>query len=103
MRWVCLCSDMSVRDVWVRCWEAGARLRVILGTIGEVAIAVVFARCLRCLDAIARFDHVGLERDGTRAAVEFEEEAAGVAEDGAGLIAAPEGCCRGRAVLADRL
>jgi hypothetical protein len=96
-------SDVGVRDVWVRCWEAGAGLRVVLRTVGEIAVTVVFTRCLRCLDAIARLDHVGLERDGTRATVEFEEEAAGVAEDGAGLIAAPEGCRRGRAVLADRL
>jgi hypothetical protein len=100
---VCLGANVGVRDVWVRCWEARAGLGVVLGTVGEIAVAVVFARCLRCLDAIARFDHVGLERDRTRAAVEFEEEAAGVAEDGAGLIATPEGCCRGRAVLADRL
>jgi hypothetical protein len=100
---ICLRSNLGVRDVWVRCWEAGAGLRVVLGTVGEIAVAVVFARCLRCLDAIARFDHVGLKRDRTRAAMEFEEEAAGVAEDGAGLIAAPEGCCRGCTVLADRL
>ena len=76
--------------VGVRRWEAGAWLGVVLRAVGEIAIAILLARSLRGLDAIARLDHVGLERDGTRAAVQLEEEAAGVAEDGAGLIATPE-------------
>ena len=96
-------SDMGVRYVWVRRWEAGAWLGVVLRAVGEVAIAIVLARCLRGLDAIARLDHVGLERDGSWAAMEFKEEAAGVAEDGAGLVAAPEGCRGGCAILADGL
>lgn len=103
LRRVSLRSDMGVRYVWVRRWEAGAWLGVVLRAVGEVAIAIVLARCLRGLDAIARLDHVGLERDGTWATVEFEEEAAGIAEDGAGLVAAPERCGGGCAVLADRL
>jgi hypothetical protein len=74
---------MRMRDVGMRGGKARTGLGVGLRTVGEVAISIVFARCLRGLDAIARLDHVGLERDGTRAAVEFEEEAAGVAEDGA--------------------
>ena len=41
------------------------------------------------LYAIPALDHVGLERDGAGPAVEFEEEAAGVAEDGARLVAPP--------------
>jgi len=94
---------MRVRDIGMRGGKAWAGLRMSLRTVGGVAIAVVFARCLRGLDAVARLDHVRLERDGTRAAVQFEEEAAGVAEDGAGLIAAPEGSGRGGAVLTDGL
>ncbi len=96
-------SAVGVRYVGVRRWEAWAWLRVVLRAVGEIAIAIVLARCLRGLDAIARLDHVGLERDGSWAAVEFEEEAAGVAEDGAGLVAAPEGCRGGCAVLANGL
>jgi hypothetical protein len=49
--------------------KARTRLRVGLRAVGRVAIAVVFARCLGGLDAVARLDHVGLERDGTRTAV----------------------------------
>ena len=41
------------------------------------------------LDAVAALDDVGLQRDGTRAAVQLQKEAAGVAEDGAGLVASP--------------
>jgi hypothetical protein len=35
--------------------------------------------------------------------VQLQEETAGIAEDGAGFIAAPQWCRTGRAVLADRL
>jgi hypothetical protein len=94
---------MGVRYVGVRCWEAGSWLGVILRAIGEISIAIVLARCLRGLDTIARLDHVGLERDGSWAAVELKEETAGVAENGAGLVAAPERCRGGCAVLADGL
>jgi hypothetical protein len=94
---------MGVRYVGMRRWEARPWLGVVLRAVGEIAIAIVLARCLGSLDAIARLYHVGLERDGSWAAVEFEEEAAGVAEDGAGLVAAPERCRRGCAVLADGL
>jgi hypothetical protein len=94
---------MGVRYVGVRCWEAGTGLRVGLRTIGRVAIAIMFARSLRGLDTVARLDHVGLERDGSWAAVELKEETAGVAENGAGLVAAPERCRGGCAVLADGL
>jgi hypothetical protein len=55
------------------------------------------------LDAVAALDDIGLERDGARAAVQLQEEAAGVAEDGARLIAAPEGRRARSAILADRL
>jgi hypothetical protein len=60
---------MRVRDVGMRSGKARTGLRVGLRAVGRVAIAVVFARCLRSLDAVARLDHVGLERDGTWAAV----------------------------------
>jgi hypothetical protein len=36
---------------------------------------------MRCLDAVATFDDVCFEADGSGAAVEFEEETAGVAKD----------------------
>jgi hypothetical protein len=60
---------MRVRDVGMRGGKARTGLRVGLRAVGRVAIAVVFARCLGGLDAVARLDHVGLERDGTRTAV----------------------------------
>ena len=72
---------MRVRDVGMRGRKARAGLRVGLRTVGGVAIAIVFARRLRGLDTVARLDHVGLEGDGTRTAVQFEEETAGIAED----------------------
>lgn len=103
LRGVSLSSDVGMRYVGMRRWEARPWLGVVLRAVGKIAIAIVLARCLRGLDAIARLDHVGLERDGSWAAVEFEEEAAGIAEDGAGLVAAPERCGGGCAVLADGL
>ena len=96
-------SAMGVRYVGMRRWEARPWLGVVLRAVGEIAIAIVLARCLGSLDAIARLYHVGLERDGSGAAVEFEEEATSVAEDGAGLVAAPERRRGGCAVLADGL
>ena len=41
------------------------------------------------LYAVPALDHIGLERYGAGPAVEFEKEAAGVAEDCARLVAAP--------------
>lgn len=55
------------------------------------------------LDAVATLDDIGLEGDGPRAAVQLQEEAAGVAEHRAGLIASPEGRRARGAVLADGL
>jgi hypothetical protein len=55
------------------------------------------------LHAVAALDDIRLERDGARAAVQLQEEAAGIAENRAILIAAPERGSAGRAVLADRL
>jgi len=54
----------------------------------------------RTFDTIATFDHVSLETDRSRAAVQLEEEAAGVAENRADLIPPPQRCCRSLAVLA---
>ena len=39
-------SAMGVRYVGVRRWEAWAWLGVVLRAIGEIAIAIVLARCL---------------------------------------------------------
>jgi len=55
------------------------------------------------LDAVAALDDIGLEGDGPGAAVQLEEEAAGIAEHGAGLVAAPERRGARGAVLADGL
>jgi hypothetical protein len=55
------------------------------------------------LDAVAALDDICLERDGSRSAVQLQEEAAGVAENRTCLIAAPERCCARSAVLAHRL
>lgn len=50
---------------------------------------------------IAGLDDVCFERDGAGPAVELEEETAGVAENLAALIAAPQGGRGGLAVLTD--
>lgn len=55
------------------------------------------------LDAVAALDDIGLEGYGPWAAVQLQEEAAGVAQHGARLIAAPEGRGARGAVLADGL
>ena len=44
---------------------------------------------MRSLDSIPALDHICFEGDGSRAAVKFEEEAAGVAENATRLIASP--------------
>lgn len=60
---------VRMRDVGMRGGKARTGLGVGLRTVCGVAIAIMFARCLRRLDTVARLDHVGLERDGTWAAV----------------------------------
>jgi hypothetical protein len=53
----------------------------------------------RCLDAVSTLDHVGLQAYRSRATVQLEEKTAGIAENGASLISAPERCCACAAVL----
>jgi hypothetical protein len=55
------------------------------------------------LDAVAALDDVRLERDGPWAAMQLQEEAAGIAQDGAGFIASPQRRGARGTVLADRL
>jgi hypothetical protein len=77
----------------VRCWlQCSVKIPYLLTATGPA-----------CLDAVAALDNIGLERDGAGSAVELQEQAAGVAQDRAGLIAAPEGRGAGAAILADRL
>ena len=54
-------------------------------------------------DAVAAFDHISLEADGAGSTMQFQKETAGIAEDSTRLIASPEWCSAGRAVLADGL
>lgn len=79
-----------------------------VSTREEAPWAVVEAHLLlgalsRGLDAVPALDHIGLEAYRARTAVQLEEQAAGVAQDGANLIAAPERGGAGGAVLADGL
>jgi len=46
-------------------------------------------RTSRSLDAIATFDHISLEADWARSAVQLEEQAASIAQDASGLVATP--------------
>jgi len=62
-------SNMRVCYIGVRRWETWTWLGVILRAVGEITIAVVFARCLRGLHAVTRFDHIGLEGDRSWATV----------------------------------
>jgi hypothetical protein len=43
-----------------------------------------------CLDAIAAFDDICFEADGSRPAVKLQEEPAGIAKNGTRLITTPE-------------
>ena len=43
-----------------------------------------------CLDAIAAFDDICFEADGSRSAVQLQEEPAGIAENRTRLIATPK-------------
>lgn len=52
---------------------------------------------------VATLDDIGLEADGAWTPVQLEEEAAGIAEDGAKLVPTPKGRGGGATVLADRL
>lgn len=55
------------------------------------------------LDPVPALDHVGLETDGPRSAVQLEEKTTGIAKHAACFVAAPKWCCAGAAVLANWL
>jgi hypothetical protein len=57
----------------------------------------------RAFDTVPALDHIGLEAYRSRSAVEFEEQAARVAEHRADFISSPQRGCRCRTVLAYRL
>ena len=69
--------------VGMRCGEA------INEMWGLQLVAAIPLLRMRSLDSIPALDHVCFEGDGSRAAVKFEEEAAGVAENATRLIASP--------------
>lgn len=60
-------------------------------------------RALSGLHTVATFDYIGLQAYRTRAAVQLEEQAAGVAKHRAEFVPAPQGRGGSAAVLADRL
>lgn len=64
---------------------------------------LLFGALTSGLDTIAALDNICFEAYRSRSPVEFEEQAAGIAEDGTEFISSPEGRSRGRAILADRL
>jgi len=55
------------------------------------------------LDAVAGLDHIGFEADRPWSAMKLEEETAGIAQHRPQLIATPERCGRGGAILTYRL
>jgi len=55
------------------------------------------------LDPITTLDDICFEADGSRSIVQLEEQAASVAQNRARVIATPQRCCAGFAVLADWL
>lgn len=67
-----------------------------------IAVAISFARLAR-LDAVPAFDYVRFQGDWSWTAMQFEEEATGVTQNRAGLVAAPERCRRRGAVLTNGL
>ena len=56
-----------------------------------------------CLDAIATFDDICFEADGSRPAVQLQEEPAGIAKNGTRLITTPEWSRACGTILANRL
>lgn len=70
---------------------------------GEIRAYPLTSAWTAGLNAVATLDDISLERDRSRSAVQLQEEAAGIAENGARLIASPERRSACGAVLADRL
>lgn len=85
---LCLDVESCMCDVWVRSRKSWSGLRRILVWY-LLSIATLALLALGCLYAVATLDHVGLERDWSWTAMKLEEEAAGIAEYGAGLVASP--------------
>lgn len=55
------------------------------------------------LDPMATLDHICLEAYWPWRTVEFQEETAGIAQNGTELVSSPEWCCRSGTVLTYRL
>lgn len=87
---VLLHSNMAVvRDVWMCRWVAASHARCL--QVLWLAAIDAFPTLPRPgrLDSISRLDYVGLEGNRSRSAVQFQEESAGIAKHGAGLVAPP--------------
>ena len=88
--WNISLAGLEKRSVrWSRLWAAYLLLHVHART--------------HSLDAVAALDNVCLEGNGPRPAVQLEEQAAGIAEDGAGLVATPQRSGGRLTILADGL
>jgi hypothetical protein len=100
--------DISI-TVSVHVFRSRSRRRLVVMTIKQdLPLANVrekkhlFLRLGHGLDSIATLDRICLEIHWSGPAMEFEEEATGIAESSAEFVAAPERCGRRAAVLADR-
>lgn len=79
-------------------WTATRRGKRFSGRVTHLAFGA-----LSGLHAVATLDYIGLQAYRTGSAMQFEEQAAGVAEDRSLFVAAPQGCGGRAAILADRL
>jgi hypothetical protein len=98
----------SARDHWSRIHSATTRQCLL--PFEDVCIKQRITHLLLgslcrtgTLNAVATLDNICLQAYRPRSAVEFEEQATGIAEHGANLVSSPEGSRRGSAVLARRL
>lgn len=72
-------------------------------TMAVLSTYPLLQRLTGSLDPMATLDHICLEAYWPWRTVEFQEETAGIAQNGTELVPSPEWCCRSGTILTYRL
>lgn len=98
-------SDYSIFPQRQNCFSFIAPDKSCCATIimADLSTYPLLQRLTGSLDPMTTLDHICLEAYWPWRTVEFQEETAGIAQNGTELVPSPEWCCRSGTVLTYRL
>ena len=85
-------APLPLRDGWIEVQSANFNPRYVERKAYPLLPLSLQLPLARCFDAIATFDHIGFEANGSWCAMKFQEKATCVAENRADLISTPKWC-----------